>query len=131
MSLSIALSTLEGDMVRRALEVANGDIPRAAGLLEIDNRRLLRKMAELGLGSGLPDGVLDAPSPHTDFEAVAEALARHMTVSALERSYILAVLDAENGNKKSAAERLGIDRRTLYRKLEEWGQLEGGTREAE
>jgi len=36
----------------------------------------------------------------------------------LERRYINAVLSAVGGNKSRAAKILGLDRRTLYRKLE-------------
>ncbi len=39
----------------------------------------------------------------------------------VERRYILRVLDAAGGNKASAARLLGLDRKTLYRKLERWG----------
>jgi two-component system, NtrC family, response regulator AtoC len=43
------------------------------------------------------------------------------TLSELERRYIALVLTECGGNKKKAAERLGIDRRTLYRALERSG----------
>ena len=36
----------------------------------------------------------------------------------VERRYILHVLEAVGGNKTSAARILGIERKTLYRKLE-------------
>jgi DNA-binding NtrC family response regulator len=39
----------------------------------------------------------------------------------IERAYILWVLQAENGNKARAAEVLGIDPSTLYRKLNRYG----------
>ena len=39
----------------------------------------------------------------------------------LEREYIMCVLAAEGGNKTRAAQRLGLDRKTLYRKLERYG----------
>jgi two-component system response regulator HydG len=39
----------------------------------------------------------------------------------IERRYIMKVLEALAGNKASAARLLGMDRRTLYRKLERWG----------
>lgn len=43
------------------------------------------------------------------------------TLAELERRYIDLVLTECGGNKKKAAERLGIDRRTLYRALERAG----------
>jgi len=33
------------------------------------------------------------------------------------------VLDAVNGNRTTAAKILGLDRKTLYRKLERWGAV--------
>jgi two-component system response regulator HydG len=39
----------------------------------------------------------------------------------VERRYILRVLEAAGGHRTKAAEILGLDRKTLYRKLERWG----------
>jgi two-component system response regulator HydG len=39
----------------------------------------------------------------------------------VERRYVLRVLEVAGGNKKLAASILGLDRSTLYRKLERWG----------
>ena len=38
----------------------------------------------------------------------------------VERRYILRVLEAVGGNKTHAAQVLGVDRKTLYRKLERY-----------
>jgi DNA-binding NtrC family response regulator len=43
-----------------------------------------------------------------------------LSMEEVERRYIGQVLDALGGNKASAARALGMDRRTLYRKLERW-----------
>jgi DNA-binding NtrC family response regulator len=43
-----------------------------------------------------------------------------LSLDALERKYILHVLAQEQGHQSRTAERLGIDRRTLYRKLKEY-----------
>jgi len=48
----------------------------------------------------------------------------------VERLYILRVLDASSGNKASAARILGLDRKTLYRKLERWGAAGGAEPDA-
>jgi two-component system response regulator HydG len=42
----------------------------------------------------------------------------------VERRYILKVLEAVRGNKTLAARVLGLDRKTLYRKLDRYGALE-------
>ena len=43
-----------------------------------------------------------------------------LTLEQLERAYILHVLETESGHQSRSAVRLGIDRRTLYRKLKEY-----------
>jgi two-component system response regulator HydG len=48
------------------------------------------------------------------------------TLEAIERAYIMWVLQSEGGNKSRAAEVLGIDPSTLYRKLSRYG-VEGET----
>lgn len=44
-----------------------------------------------------------------------------ISLKELEKKYILKVLEIANGNKKKTAEILGIDRKTLYNKLSEFG----------
>ncbi len=44
-----------------------------------------------------------------------------ITLEALERRYVTKVLAASDNNKSLAAETLGIDRKTLHRKLKRWG----------
>jgi len=60
-------------------------------------------------------------------DLLAGALARGMTLADLEREYIERVLAAEGGNKTRAAGKLGLDRKTLYRKLEEYAKADGVT----
>jgi DNA-binding NtrC family response regulator len=48
-----------------------------------------------------------------------DAASRRYTLKELEQVYISKILDETNGNKTEAANILGIDRTTLYRKLEE------------
>lgn len=51
---------------------------------------------------------------------LSQALDSRLTLHELERQYIGKVLAATNGNKTEAARILGVDRTTLYRKLEEY-----------
>ncbi|HSJ08378.1 MAG TPA: helix-turn-helix domain-containing protein, partial [Longimicrobiales bacterium] len=61
----------------------------------------------------LPARVVEpAPAP-----LVSERPPANPTLELVERAYILWVLQAEGGNKARAAEVLGIDPSTLYRKL--------------
>ena len=52
---------------------------------------------------------------------VAERPPPNPTLEAVERAYIMWVLQSESGNKRRAAEVLGIDPSTLYRKLSRYG----------
>jgi DNA-binding NtrC family response regulator len=51
---------------------------------------------------------------------IARARERRMTLRELEKEYIVEALRMTGGNKSRAAEILGIDRRTLHRKLDEY-----------
>jgi len=51
---------------------------------------------------------------------VGQAVAKQLTLRDLEREYIDKVLASTHGNKTEAARILGVDRTTLYRKLEEY-----------
>jgi two-component system response regulator HydG len=51
---------------------------------------------------------------------LAAAKSKRMTLAQLEQSYILEILREAGGNKSRAAEILGLDRKTLYRKLDEY-----------
>jgi len=51
---------------------------------------------------------------------VGQGLAKQLTLRDLERDYIGKILESTQGNKTEAARILGVDRTTLYRKLEEY-----------
>ena len=65
----------------------------------------------------LPDRVREAPTPRL----VSPETSPNPTMEVVERAYILWVLESEGGNKTRAAEILGIDPSTLYRKLNRYG----------
>jgi DNA-binding NtrC family response regulator len=50
---------------------------------------------------------------------LSEAVDKRMSLDQIEHDYIRAILEAVDGNKTEAASILQIDRKTLYRKLEE------------
>ncbi|RMH33637.1 MAG: sigma-54-dependent Fis family transcriptional regulator [Nitrospirae bacterium] len=57
-------------------------------------------------------------------QMVEDAAERLLPLEDLERTYIRRILDKMGGNKYRAAQVLGIDRKTLYRKLGEMGNKE-------
>jgi two-component system response regulator HydG len=67
-----------------------------------------------------PDDLPPTMHERKSQDRLATAVAQGLTLDQLEREYIERVLDAEGGNKTRAALRLGLDRKTLYRKLEEY-----------
>ncbi len=75
----------------------------------------------------LPDEIRRASGNR---EVIRSAAERGLTLAELERDFIFEVLRRAGGNKTRAAELLGIPRRTLYRRLDEYaadGVAEGLT----
>ena len=73
-----------------------------------------------GEEQGRLDSLLSEP-PREAQRVLHEARERQWTLAQLEREYILSVLEQSQGQRKTASALLGIDRRTIYRKLKEWG----------
>ncbi|MBP6819951.1 MAG: sigma-54-dependent Fis family transcriptional regulator [Acidobacteria bacterium] len=59
---------------------------------------------------------------------VARSSAQNLPLREIEREYIFEILRRTEGNKKRAAEILGMDRKTLYRKLDEYGSTESAAK---
>lgn len=68
-------------------------------------------------GETAPAKDFAAEPAHAEHDAAAQTLAE------TEKDRILEALKAANGNKSKAAEMLGISRRTIHRKLNEWQKL--------
>jgi DNA-binding NtrC family response regulator len=73
---------------------------------------------QLGLDD-LPPEILQRDAD--DCDMLAECVRHGETLAELERRYILSVLERCGGHQLKTAALLGIDRRTLYRKLREYG----------
>jgi two-component system response regulator HydG len=86
---------LENALERAAVVTRGGEITAAA----LPERVREAPPVRLGRGDALPNP----------------------TMEVVERAYILYVLESESGNKSRAAEILGIDPSTLYRKLNRYG----------
>jgi DNA-binding NtrC family response regulator len=67
----------------------------------------------------LPEDLPASMSQEMDDDLVEKGLREKYTIDQLEKEYIRRILVEVAGNKTKAAELLGLDRKTLYRKLEE------------
>ena len=97
------------------------------GLLELQARHGLQLLARLDCQGGAPRGCIgeaaalcDAPCPGTPAPAVAPTTLREQ-----ECRTIAATLAELDGNISATAQRLGISRNTVYRRLAQW-RAQGG-----
>ncbi len=90
-------------------------------LMNVLERGMALCQGELISDDDLPTHVKDKRPA----DLLGGAVARRMTLAELEREFIERVLDDEAGNKTRAAQRLGLDRKTLYRKLDEYAKSNG------
>ncbi|HMA40753.1 MAG TPA: sigma-54 dependent transcriptional regulator [Gemmatimonadales bacterium] len=89
---------------------------------ELENA--LERAVVLTKGEAIPLSAMPAKVTERRVEPlVAERVHHNPTLDTIERAYISWVLQSEGGNKSRAAEVLGIDPSTLYRKL---SRYEGG-----
>ena len=72
-------------------------------------------------GTIMPAALPDKVRARKSEPLMAERVAPNPSLDAIERAYIMWVLGSEGGNKSRAAEVLGIDPSTLYRKLSRFG----------
>jgi two-component system, NtrC family, response regulator AtoC len=90
------------------------------------NIRQLRNTLEAALTFGRGDeiGLDDVPAEirraGVNRGIVVGAADRELTLAELEKEYIFEMLRRTNGNKSRASDLLGIPRRTLYRRLEQY-----------
>ncbi len=110
------------DLPDETLEVmARYDWP--GNVRELENA--LERAAVVGKGTVLaPEALPERVSQPVPERLVAAGSPANPTMERIEQAYIQWVLQAEGGNKTRAAEVLGIDPSTLYRKLNRYGIAE-------
>jgi two-component system response regulator HydG len=117
----------EAERVGKPIDGFTPDVARK--LLDYEwpgNVRQLQNVVEraVALTRGERISVEDLPDKIRSFKStqlVVDDAPEHMlTLHELERRYIERVLSAVGGNKTQAAKILGVDRRTLYRKLDRY-----------
>jgi DNA-binding NtrC family response regulator len=83
-------------------------------------RNVIEKMCVLSSGGKLT--LADVPAEITGTAPGETPFPRAQTLEETEKAKILSVLESCGGNKSRAAETLGISRRTLHRKINEWSR---------
>ena len=88
-------------------------------------RNIIEKMVVLAAGEKLtiddiPEEITGPATGTVTTASVSTVAAGGATLAEFEKAQILAAIAAHNGNKSRAAESLGISRRTMHRKLNEW-----------
>jgi DNA-binding NtrC family response regulator len=120
------------DVARRDRKAITGITPEAASCLVhypwpgnvrelqncIEHAVALARYELLG-SDDLPTKIKSYQSSH--IVVASDNPAELVPMEEVERRYMLRVLDAVQGNKTAAARILGIERKTLYRKLERFG----------
>jgi DNA-binding NtrC family response regulator len=101
------------------------------------NVRELRNAMERAVALARHDKIVveDMPEAIRDYEESRVSLSGSdpnelVPLDELERRYILHVLRASGGNRSMAARILGLDRKTLYRKLHRYGEMGEGEEDA-
>ncbi|HVX37942.1 MAG TPA: sigma-54 dependent transcriptional regulator [Gemmatimonadaceae bacterium] len=117
------LAAVRGEPAKRLSDEARDALLAYAwpgNVRELENA--LERSVILSTGDEIPLAALPARVTERRAEAlVSTRTPPNPTLEAVERAYIMWVLQSENGNKSRAAEVLGIDPSTLYRKLSRYG----------
>ena len=111
--LKKAVSGVSGDALRILL-----NYPWPGNVRELENiiqRAITLSQHEVISPEDLPASIIQK----ADEKLFEKAMGEKFTLDQLEKEYIRRVLIETGGNKSKAAERLGLDRKTLYRKLQE------------
>jgi len=122
---------LQVEDLRRRLD----DVPQRVEVIDVGHRHGAGAAeGEVFVGRVQTPGSSGATAPLRDFTPVYDAEPRPsevvvyeqgMKMADVERAAIAAALKASRGNRRKAAEALGIGERTLYRKLKEYHLDEG------
>ena len=131
--LILAQHFLQTFATRNGKSVAGLSAPVAERLMAYDwpgNVRELENCLERAIALARFDQITveDLPEKVRAYQAdrfvvAADSPAELVTMDELERRYLLRVLSLVGGNKSRAAQVLGFDRRTLYRKLERFEKV--------
>jgi DNA-binding NtrC family response regulator len=125
-TLLLAQRLIERFAARAAKPIRGLSAAAAEKLLAYDwpgNVRELQNWAERAVTLGQFDeiGVDDLPGKIRDHRPAQVRSDQPLTLDEVERRHVLEVLAATGGNRTATARALGLDRTTLWRKLERYG----------
>ncbi len=100
------------------------DYPWPGNVRELEN--IVERAATLTQGQkiSLEDLPLNIQDIKGEGQFIEDAVEQTLPLAQVEQSYIRRVLEKLGGNKYQTAQVLGIDRKTLYRKLSEMGETQ-------
>ncbi|AKF82275.1 chemotaxis protein CheY [Myxococcus fulvus 124B02] len=118
------LGRLGGAQAREVLGVSAAAMRRLVAHAWPGNVRELANLLERAVALADHDTLVpedfDLPGDSGGMQALfTRARGEELPLEDVERAYVRRIVDAQNGNKAAAARILGINRRTLYRKLGE------------
>jgi len=132
---NIITQSLVSDYISRQT-ASNRQLPVATGQTrqEVDFQLIYQALLNLArevaglrtaiLGSNKRGGephTFEAPGSGLSTEIEVDSIQHVTTIQDMERDLIARALDEVGGNRRKAAEKLGIGQRTLYRKIKEYG----------
>jgi DNA-binding NtrC family response regulator len=121
------------DQLRRDFEIYQDEgrlgfsegVPLALPLGAVSEAELGRRTSSAGGRAGVsaaePAGAEEAGAPAAEERRGVIVYRPGMTMDDMEEQAIRAALEEMNGNRRKAAESLGIGERTLYRKIQKYG----------
>ena len=116
------INVLSAELGVPQTDLSPWDLDQLTGYDWPGNCRELRNVIERSLLLGKPVAHLLCPTPPRAPETSgAEPDAQPTSLERVQRSHILSALAAAGGNKTVAARTLGVSRKTVERKLKEWG----------
>lgn len=105
--------------LQKLLQKLEEEILADASWLGERDRAILRSLQVIQSVRESMDEIAEEPSNRE----LERWLAGELTLDELERQYILATLERVGGSKTAASEALGLPRRSLYRRLAEYGMV--------
>jgi len=114
----LAKAASEGDVCEAANDNAPGQVVISGARSAIERAVALTRCQELSVDD-LPDKIRASRS--TDLVVAGGDPSELVPMEVIEERYIRHVLEAVGGHRTTAARILGLDRKTLYRKLSKYG----------